>query len=224
LAQKAWEKADSDKKSIRNIARVYDVNPETLRKRVNGVSKSKVEASHVIQRLSAGEEESLVDWIKQLGVWGWPPRVLQLRKMAVELLQAKGDYKELGICWTDQFFRQHPDLKAKFYRGLDQQRALASDLVILSYWFDLYKETIAKYNVNLSDIYNIDEKGILIGLIHKTKVIVSILEARKSCLKNCIQPGNREFVTLIECISTSGRPLSLWVTFKGKQQNTAWIV
>jgi hypothetical protein len=76
-------------------------------------------------------------------------------------------------------------LKAKFYGGLDQQRALASDLAILSHWFDLYKETITKYNVDLLDIYNIDEKGILIGLIHKTKVIVSILKARKS-LKNYI--------------------------------------
>jgi hypothetical protein len=68
-----------------------------------------------------------------------------------------------------------------------------------------------------------DEKGILIGLIHKTKVIVSILEARKSYLKSRIQPSNREFVTLIECISTSGRLLSPWVTFKGKQQNAAWM-
>jgi hypothetical protein len=65
---------------------VHDVNPETLRKRVNRVTKSKVEASHAMQRLSAREEESLVSWIKQLGAWGWPPRVLQLRKMAIELL------------------------------------------------------------------------------------------------------------------------------------------
>jgi transposase-like protein len=85
LAQRAWEKADS-KKSIRSIAKIHDVNPETLRKRVNGTTRSRVEADHARQRLSVGEEESLVNWIKQLGVWGWPPRVLQLRKMAVELL------------------------------------------------------------------------------------------------------------------------------------------
>jgi hypothetical protein len=141
--------------------------------------------------------------------------------MAVELLQAKGDYKELGIRWTDQFFAWHPDLKTKFYRGLDRQHALASDPAILSHWFDLYKETITKYNVNLLDIYNIDEKGILIGLIHKTKVIISILEARKSYLKSRIQPSNREFITLIEYISTSSQLLSPWITFKGKQQNVA---
>jgi hypothetical protein len=56
-------------------------------------------------------------------------------------------------------------LKAKFYGGLDRQRALASDLVVISAWFDLYKETILKYNVDLSDIYNMDEKGIIMGLV-----------------------------------------------------------
>src|SRR5450432_225401 len=68
-----------------------------------------------------------------------------------------------------------------------------------------------------------DEKGILIGLIHKTKVIVSILEARKGAIKSCTQPGNREFVTLIECISVSRRHLLPWITFKGKQQNVEWM-
>jgi hypothetical protein len=57
------------------------------------------------QRLSVGEEESLVSWIRQLGEWGWPPRVLQLRKMAMELLYAKGIKEELGIHWTDRHLR-----------------------------------------------------------------------------------------------------------------------
>jgi hypothetical protein len=84
---------------------------------------------------------------------------------------------------------------------LDRQRALASDPDIISAWFKLYEETVAKNEVDLCNIYNMDEKGILIGLIYKTKVIVSVLEARKGAIKGRTQPGNREFVTLIECIS-----------------------
>jgi hypothetical protein len=60
LAQKAWEKAECSKRSVQHIAKVHDVNPKTLRKRVNRVTKSKVEASHAMQRLLAREEESLV--------------------------------------------------------------------------------------------------------------------------------------------------------------------
>ena len=84
--------------------------------------------------------------------------------MAIEILAAKGSKEELGVHWTDQFFQRHPKLKAKFYGGLDRQRALALDLDIISIWFDLYKLTVAKYNIDSSNIYNIDEKGILIGL------------------------------------------------------------
>jgi len=65
LAQKAWEEAEGIGKSCRKIAKVHDVCYETLRKRIHG-AKSKVEASHAMQRLSVREEESLVSWIKQL--------------------------------------------------------------------------------------------------------------------------------------------------------------
>jgi hypothetical protein len=59
LAQKAWEKAEGSGRSFWKIAKIYDVCYESLRMRVNG-AMSKVEASHAMQRLSAGEEESLV--------------------------------------------------------------------------------------------------------------------------------------------------------------------
>src|SRR5450432_4408128 len=102
LAVKAWEKSNGA--FIRHIASKYAICYETLRKRTKGAI-SKVEASQAMQLLSAGEEESLVGWIKQLGEWGWPPRVLQLRKMAIEILAAKGYKEELGIHWTDRFFQ-----------------------------------------------------------------------------------------------------------------------
>src|SRR5450432_3973736 len=95
LAQKAWENADNSI-SIRKMAQKYGICHETLRKRINRAA-SKVEQSQALQLLSVGEEESIVSWIKQLGEWGWPPRVLELRKMAIDLLRAKGAKTELGI-------------------------------------------------------------------------------------------------------------------------------
>ena len=48
-----------------------------------------------MQQLSPGEEEALSDWMLLLASWGWPVRVEQLCGMACELLQAKGDTKDL---------------------------------------------------------------------------------------------------------------------------------
>jgi len=46
-----------------------------------------------------------------------------------------------------------------------------------------------------------DEKGVMMGLIGKVRVIVSKYDKKIYMT----QPGNREWVSLIECISLDGR-------------------
>jgi hypothetical protein len=96
--------------------------------------------------------------------------------MASEILQAKGDKEELGQHWHDSFLRRHPALKKRFVNGLERERAFAEDPDIISKWFDLYNSFKSTYNVHDHDTYNIDEKGVLMGDIGKTKVICSAKE------------------------------------------------
>ena len=64
-----------------------------------------------------------------------------------------------------------------------------------------------------------DEKGIMMGLIGKVRVIVSKYDKKIYMT----QPGNREWVSLIECISLDGRRIRPWVIFKAKQHQKAWF-
>ena len=64
----------------------------------------------------------------------------QVRGMAQELLQAKGDMEELGIHWTKQFLLQHPSLKSKFVGGLDKTRVSEHHPSIISAWFNLIED------------------------------------------------------------------------------------
>jgi 4-hydroxybenzoate polyprenyltransferase len=66
-----------------------------------------------------------------------------------------------------------------------------------------------------------DEKGFMQGVIGKQKVIVSREEKfrGKSYVTQC---GNREWTSLIECVSMDGRILSPWVIFKGVQCKKEW--
>jgi hypothetical protein len=139
--------------------------------------------------------------------------------MATELLVAKGDIQDLGIHWTDQFLSRHPELKTKFVSGLDKERAEAQDPEIFRHWFDLYKDTVRKYNIKPRNQHNMDEKGVMMGFIGKVKVILSKYE-KKGYMT---QPGNREWVSLIECISLDGRRTRPWVIFKAKQHQKAWF-
>jgi len=49
-----------------------------------------------MQRLSPFEEGVIEKYYLQLYTWGWPTRIQQIQRMAIELLKEKGDTKELG--------------------------------------------------------------------------------------------------------------------------------
>src|SRR5450432_253977 len=80
IAYRAWKDADNTM-SIRAIAGRYQVSQSSLQKRTKGAI-SKNESNQAKRLLCPGEEEALRDWCIQLGRWGWPPRVCQLRIMA----------------------------------------------------------------------------------------------------------------------------------------------
>jgi hypothetical protein len=112
-------------------------------------------------------------------------------------------------------------LKTKYVAGLDKNRAKAQDPMIINHWFDLFKTTRSKYNVKDENISNMDEKGVMLGIISKTKVIVSRHEKKQYMT----EPGNREWVSLIECIPlkpSCQRPRP-WFIFKGKQHQKQWF-
>ena len=217
LAQEFWRQSNGAV-TITRAAMMYGLRRETLRDRIHG-ARSRSESHQKLQRLSPGEEKALVDWTLTLGKWGWPARVEQVHGMASALLQAKGDTKALGIHWTDQFLNRHPSLKSKFVTGLEKDRVAAEDPAIARHWFELVKQQITDNAVELQDIFNMDEKGIMMGASEKAKVIISKYEKRQYMTAN----GSREWVSLLECISATGKALSPWVIFKGKMHKASWM-
>ena len=86
----------------------------------------------------------------------------------------------------------------------DRNRQLSEDYDIIAHWFDLYRETVEEHDIQPEDTYNMDEKGAAMGVIGKQRYIVSKSERRPKST----QDGNREWATLIECISLKGKVLS----------------
>jgi hypothetical protein len=58
----------------------------------------------------------------------------------------------------------------------------------MSYWFQLYKETLKEYVVKPDNIYNIDDKGVALRQGIKVRSIVSKSNKQPKSLYN----GNRE--------------------------------
>ena len=77
-----------------------------------------------------------------------------------------------------------------------------------------------QYSIALEDIYNFDETGFAMGLVATAKVITRADYYGKARI---LQPGNREWVTSIECINSTGWVLPPCIIFKGKVHIEGWL-
>jgi hypothetical protein len=170
------------------------------------------------QRLTSQEEEAIIQYILDLDSRGFPPRPAAVQEMA-DLLLSERDAPPVGKNWTSSFVNRRPEIKTKFSRKYDYKRALCEDPVIIGDWFKLVRNTVAKYGITEEDIYNFDEVGFLMGVIATAKVVTSS-ESRNR--PKTAQPGNREWVSIIQGISSYGWVLPPFIIFKGQCHLSAW--
>jgi hypothetical protein len=219
LAIQAFKNQESA--SLREIARVFNVPRSTLRDRLSGHTERSATRANSF-KLTEIEEESLRKWILSMDSRGAAPRPSTVREMADLLLAARGSTPPLSVGqnWVTNFVKRHPLLSSRFSRRYDYQRAKCEDPRIISEWFSLVQKTIFSYGIDPDDIYNFDETGFAMGLIATAKVITRReFYGRRSLL----QPGNRAWVTTIECINASGWALPPCVIFKGKVFIESWF-
>jgi len=203
--------------SIRAAARSYDVPSSTLAYRINGrpIRRDSQLANH---KLTSTEETTLVEWILSMDERGLPPRAASVRRMADLLLANRASsipntIPTTGQCWVRNFVKRHPELQSKYSRKYDYQRAQCEDPEIIQNWFRLVQNMIAKYGILAQDIYNFDETGFQMGIIATAKVIT---RSKKAGRPTITQPGNREWVTAIEAINSTGWALPPMIIFQGK--------
>ena len=76
----------------------------------------------------------------------------------------------------------------------------------------MIQETKQKYGIVDDDVYNFDETGFIMGKITAQMVITGSEAAGR---KKVNQPGNREWVTIIQGVSAAGYLLPRFVVFAG---------
>lgn len=138
--------------------------------------------------------------------------------MADKLLRERGG-KPVGKNWAERFVTRTDKLKMAFTRAKDRQRIRQEDPEVISAWFKLVEDTIAKYGVNNDDIHNFDETGFQMGVIGSMKVVTGSERRRKPDL---VQPGDREWVTVIQSICAAGYTTPPFIIYKGRVHLSAW--
>jgi hypothetical protein len=215
LALQAYQRGQF--RSIRAAANSYDVDRSTLQRRARGVPPQR-DTRPTNTKLTQLEENCLEEWILLMDQRGLAPRADTVRQMANLLLSKRAPELKVGINWVRNYVLRHDSLKSRFNRKYDYQRALCEDPRLLRDWFQLVHNTQAKYGIAQEDIYNFDETVFQMGVISTAKVISGSQRARPVS----IQPGNREWVTAIECVRATGESIPPMIIFKGKMHLSTW--
>lgn len=209
INKNAGKKA-GEKGSIRTAAEAHGVPFSTLKDRLKG-TKTRVQAHIKQQLLSPTEEKSVIRWIKDLEKAGFPPRMDHVRQ-AVTLIAGKPPGKN---CVT-RFLNRHPNEEARFTTTLDKDKIHASTPeIIRRHFHDLQ---IALRGVEERDIWNMDEKGFLMRLAHRSKVICSNRQGNFPVADD----GKRELLTCIESVSGAGVVLPPLIIYKGAAHDLGW--
>ena len=215
LALQAYR--NDPKLSLRRAAKIYQVKYSTLFDRENGVT-ARCDWIPKSRKLSDLEEQIIVQFILDLDSRGFPPRLRGVEEMVNRLL-AERDASPVGKRWASNFVRRQPDLKTRFNRRYDYQRAKCEDPAIIRDWFRLVENTIAKYGINLADIYNFDETGFMMGIIASGMVVTGAERRGKA---KSVQPGNREWVTVIQAINAEGWAIAPFIVVAGQYHLASW--
>ena len=203
--------------SRHRAAKIYQVSETTLRARMQGRTPAP-EKRNARHNLTSSEEETIVRYIIDLDSRGFPPRIDGVEDMA-NLLLATRHAKRVGKHWPYRFVQRRPELKTRFSRSYDFQRALCEDPKLIGDWFGLVANMRAKYGIQDCDFYNFDETGFMMGIICGSMVVT---RADRRGRSKQLQPGNREWATAVECVASDGFCVPPFLIVQGVNHLASW--
>jgi hypothetical protein len=209
--------------SQRKAAGTYGAVRTTMQRRQKGIPPKR--GSKAKNRLlSECEEQRLVSWILSMERRGFPPFLIDVKRMAQTLLVRRdpdGVPRIVGKNWTGRFLNDHPDVKTRLSRRRDRQRVKQENPHVIRPWFERVLATKQKYGILDEDTYNFDETGFAMGLVtsSSSKVAGSADSVGRA---TTTQPGSRIWSTAIECANATGWTIPPLIILEGKIHLEYW--
>ena len=221
-ALEAIESLDvGEKINYSKIAREFGCSNVTLARRHKRVSTSPSIRYGNRQALHPQQEQELTQYIKGLCAQGLPPTRALIRNFGSTIAK-----RRLGKNWIDRFVKRHQmELITRWSTGIDRSRHIADSISKYDLYFKLLGRKLKEYNIVPQNIYNMDEKGFLLGVVTRSKRIFSKRMYEAGKLRSILQDGNREWVTVLACICADGsdlEPSLIYQSDSGNLQDT-WL-
>jgi 4-hydroxybenzoate polyprenyltransferase len=208
--------------SLRAAAKAVGLKSHSkLSRRLAGAANRRA-AHEQQQRLSNKQEEELVNRIRFLDSRGYSPTYSHIRTLVAAILRANGDCDDLGKNWIQTFKQRHPEVCSYIASPIESKRLTEASDEALTRYFTRLKAVIDEFAIEARDMWNMDETGVAIGASGRTTVMGASGTKRKRT-RSVKSPGNRDWVSVIECISAGGSSIKPCVIFKGQNLQESWF-
>lgn len=204
------EPRSSDGLKISDIAKKHGVTRSALSKRVNAKTSSKARGYESQRMLNDKQEEELINYIHHLCEQCLPPTPKIVANIAQELCG-----RRLSKSWSSRFVARHRHrLDARYLNTVDLARHRADSMSNYEAYFAIVGEKIEEYKISADNIYNMDEKGFLIGKLQKSRRIFTQELYERGNLAKSGQDGSREWITVAATICADGTRLPPALIYK----------
>ena len=203
--------------SIRAAAKRHAIPRSTLQRHIDG-GQTVREAHEKQQNLSPRQEAFLVRWVKTQTKLGFAPPHSRFTIYALRISRASGGPQTFGRHWVKRFLKRNPELKTLRSVRYDWRRANAAcSTNIVEFFVRLDDPLISA--IPPAHSYNVDEIGSMIG-VGDAPLVIGPAELKEVLIND---PLNRDWVTIMECVSGDGRALFPLVIFGGKHVQQQWF-
>jgi len=201
--------------NIAKTARHFSVSAKKLRNRAKGIP-SKFNNTNATYALSEEQEYALEATLTRLDDSGFPPRLRLVRGIANSYLREAhgpdGTPPKVSKMWPIRWQKRHPEWFKGRSKTLAFDRKNAHDPDEISYWYERFAAIRAEKGIQDADIYNMDETGFRVG-VGRSHHVLSRDRHRRIYIPD---PDDRDYVTVVECISAVGKVIPPMVVLAAK--------
>jgi transposase-like protein len=185
------------------VARKYGVVDTTLRRRHRAETQP-WEIKYMHQQLLTPEQEAeLIQWINEETKGKQPPARFLVAEKA-SLLAGR----DVGVSWVYCFLQRHADvLVFKNAAPMDCLCHQANSHSKYEAYFTYLIGKLQEYQIPAKQTYNIDEKGIAMGIINRSKRVFSRKQWERKVVQAPLQDGSQEWISILACICANGTTL-----------------
>ena len=113
----------------------------------------------------------------------------------------------------------HPHLETAIAHGIELGRVTEASPKVIQNWYTILLQTIDELEICWNNTYNCDETGFAIG---KGKAMRSVIDTEVGS-KYEAEPGQQEWVTVMECVCADGSSIPPIIIFKRENICKSWI-